>query len=82
MIRLPAAATAVLFLVAGFVLLVLYGPLFVAVFFSFFSFENNAVQWDSFSLDAYWSLIHDESIIDSVLNSLLVGGVAIVRNRS
>ncbi|MCB1495510.1 MAG: ABC transporter permease [Bauldia sp.] len=78
MIRLPAAATAVLFLVAGFVLLVLYGPLFVAVFFSFFSFENNAVQWDSFSLDAYWSLIHDESIIDSVLNSLLVGGVAIV----
>ena len=34
-------------------LLVLYGPLFVAVFFSFFEFQNNAVQWDSFSFDAY-----------------------------
>ncbi|MCB1487839.1 MAG: ABC transporter permease [Bauldia sp.] len=78
MIRLPLIATTFLFLIAGFVLLVLYGPLFVAIFFSFFSFENNAVQWDSFSFDAYWSLIRDESIIDAVLNSLLVGGVAIV----
>lgn len=77
MIRLSRTAMALLGLVAAFVLLVLYGPLFVAVFFSFFKFENNAVQWDSFSFDAYWSLVHDESIIEAVLNSLLVGGVAI-----
>ncbi len=77
MIRLSAMAMAILSLIAGFVLLVLYGPLFVAIFFSFFKFENNAVQWDSFSFDAYWSLVHDESIIDAVLNSLLVGAVSI-----
>jgi spermidine/putrescine transport system permease protein len=77
MIRLSATALAVLGLIAGFVLLVLYGPLLVAIFFSFFKFENNAVQWDSFSFDAYRSLIHDEGIINAVLNTLVVGGVAV-----
>ena len=77
MIRLSTTALAILGLIAGFVLLVLYGPLLVAIFFSFFKFENNAVQWDSFSFDAYQSLVHDEGIIDAVLNTLLVGGVAV-----
>ena len=77
MIRLSRPTMAILGLIAGFVLLVLYGPLFVAIFFSFFKFENNAVQWDSFSFDAYRSLVHDESVIEAVLNSLLVGGVSI-----
>ncbi len=77
MIRLSAPAMALLGLIAAFVLLVLYGPLLVAIFFSFFKYENNAVQWDSFSFDAYRSLVHDEGIIDAVLNTLLVGGIAV-----
>ncbi|MCB1500133.1 MAG: ABC transporter permease [Bauldia sp.] len=77
MMRLSTGALVVLGAIAGFVLLVLYGPLFVAIFFSFFRFENNAVQWDSFSFDAYQSLMHDEGIIDAVLNTLLVGGVSV-----
>ena len=36
--------------IAAFVFLLLYGPLFVAIFFSFFRLEHNEVQWDSFSL--------------------------------
>ena len=77
MIRVSRVAMAVLMLIAGFVLIVLYGPLLVAVFFSFFTFQNNAVQWDSFSFDAYVSLVHDEGIIDAVINTLLVGVAAV-----
>lgn len=77
MIRVPTLVTALLGAVAGFVLLVLYGPILVAILFSFFRFENNAVNWASFSFDAYLSLVHDESVIDAVLNSLLVGTVAV-----
>lgn len=77
MIRIPWAGKIVLCTIAGFVLLVLYGPLFVAVFFSLFQFQNNAVQWDSFSFDAYASLVHDDGIIEAVKNSLVVGAAAV-----
>ncbi len=77
MIRVSRGAMAILILIAAFVLLVLYGPLLVAVFFSFFTFQNNAVQWDSFSFDAYRSLVHDQGIIDAVINTLLVGAAAV-----
>ena len=77
MIRVPRLVTAVLGAVTGFVLLLLYGPILVAIFFSFFRFEKNAVNWSSFSFDAYASLVHDRSIIDAVLNSFLVGAVAV-----
>jgi len=77
MIRLSGIGLVLLSAIAAFVLLVLYGPLFVAVFFSFIKFENNAVQWDSFSFDAYWSLLHDEGIIEAVRNTLFVGAIAV-----
>jgi putative spermidine/putrescine transport system permease protein/spermidine/putrescine transport system permease protein len=76
-IRLSGLGLVFLSAIAAFVLLVLYGPLFVAVFFSFIKFENNAVQWDSFSFDAYWSLLHDEGIIEAVRNTLFVGAIAV-----
>jgi ABC-type spermidine/putrescine transport system permease subunit II len=76
-IRLSGIGLVFLSAIAAFVLLVLYGPLFVAVFFSFIKFENNAVQWDSFSFDAYWSLLHDEGIIEAVRNTLFVGAIAV-----
>ena len=77
MIRISRTATAVLGIIAGFVLLVLYGPLLVAVFFSFFGFQNNAVQWDSFSFAAYAALANDEGIIEAVVNTLIVGAAAV-----
>lgn len=77
MIRLSPLAVAGLALVAGFVLLLLYGPLFVAVFFSFFQFQQNAVQWDSFSFHSYGALLRDQGIIDALTNTLLVGGGAV-----
>ena len=77
MIRLPRAATALLALVAGFVALLLYGPLFVAIFFSFFRLERNAVRWDSFSFDAYGALVQNEGIIEAIGNTLIVGGAAV-----
>lgn len=77
MIRVSPAAMTVLGVIAAFVIVVLYGPLLVAIFFSFFAYQNNAVQWDSFSFDAYVSLAHDEAIIEAVLNTLLVGVAAV-----
>ena len=77
MIRLSPAGRACLAAIAAFVILVLYGPLLVAVFFSFFEFQNNAVQWDSFSFAAYLSLIEDEGIIEAVGNTLLVGAISV-----
>ncbi|HZP20219.1 MAG TPA: ABC transporter permease [Bauldia sp.] len=77
MIRVSPGARIVLGVIAGFVLVVLYGPLLVAIFFSFFEFRNNAVAWDSFSFDAYVSLVHDEGIIEAVENTLIVGAAAV-----
>jgi len=76
-IRISRLGMVGLGLIAAFALLVLYGPLLVAVFFSFFEFRNNAVQWDSFSFDAYVSLVHDEGIIEAVKNTLIVGAAAV-----
>jgi putative spermidine/putrescine transport system permease protein/spermidine/putrescine transport system permease protein len=71
--RLSGLAIAALSAVAVFVLLLLYGPLAVAIFFSFFRLERNAVQWDSFSFDAYRSLFQNRAILDALTNTLVVG---------
>jgi putative spermidine/putrescine transport system permease protein/spermidine/putrescine transport system permease protein len=77
MMGLPRVALVLLGLVAAFVLLLLYGPLAVAIFFSFFRVERNEVQWDSFSFHAYRSLLSDHSILEAVRNTLLVGCMAV-----
>ena len=71
--RLSGLAIAALSAVAMFVVLLLYGPLTVAIFFSFFRLERNAVQWDSFSFDAYRSLFQNRAILDALTNTLVVG---------
>jgi spermidine/putrescine transport system permease protein len=76
--RLSGLAIALLSAVALFVALLIYGPLAVAIFFSFFRLERNEVQWDSFSFDAYRSLFHNEGVLDSLLNTLVVGLSAVV----
>jgi putative spermidine/putrescine transport system permease protein/spermidine/putrescine transport system permease protein len=76
-IRISPLATACLGLIAAFVIVVLYGPLLVAIFFSFFAYQNNAIQWDSFSFDAYSLLAQDEGIVEAVINTLFVGVIAV-----
>ena len=75
--RLSRATVLGLSLVAVFVALLLYGPLAVAIFFSFFRLERNAVQWDSFSFDAYGTLFRNEAILDALKNTLFVGFTAV-----
>jgi ABC-type spermidine/putrescine transport system permease subunit II len=77
LIRISRIGMLGLGLIAAFVLIVLYGPLLVAVFFSFFEFQSNTVQWGSFSFNAYVSLVHDESILEAVENTLIVGAAAV-----
>lgn len=75
--RLGRLAVAVLSAIALFVVLLLYGPLAVAVFFSFILLERNTVRWDSFSFDAYRSLFQNRAVLDSLFNTLLVGFSAV-----
>jgi ABC-type spermidine/putrescine transport system permease subunit II len=77
MMRLAWPVQAGLWAVAAFVLLLLYGPLFLAIFFSFFSFKSNQVQWDSFSFAAYAKLLDNQRIIDALTNTFVVGIIAV-----
>ncbi len=71
--RLSRLAILLLSLIAVFVTILLYGPLAVAIFFSFFRLQRNEVQWDSFSFDAYRTLFHNAAVLDSLTNTLMVG---------
>ena len=75
--RLSRLTIVALSAVAAFVVLLLYGPLAVAIFFSFFRLERNEVQWDSFSLDAYATLFRNEAILDALTNTVIVGVSAV-----
>jgi ABC-type spermidine/putrescine transport system permease subunit II len=77
MMRLALPVQTALWTVAAFVLLLLYGPLFLAIFFSFFAFRSNRVQWDSFSFDAYAQLMDNQRIIDALTNTFVVGVIAV-----
>jgi ABC-type spermidine/putrescine transport system permease subunit II len=77
MMRLALPVQAALWTVAAFVLLLLYGPLFLAIFFSFFAFRSNRVQWDSFSFTAYAKLMDNQRIIDALTNTFVVGVIAV-----
>jgi putative spermidine/putrescine transport system permease protein/spermidine/putrescine transport system permease protein len=75
--RLALPVQTALWAVAAFVLLLLYGPLFLAIFFSFFAFRSNRVQWDSFSFAAYAKLMDNQRIIDALANTFVVGVIAV-----
>jgi spermidine/putrescine transport system permease protein len=77
MMRLALPVQTALWAVAAFVLLLLYGPLFLAIFFSFFAFRSNQVQWDSFSFAAYAKLMDNQRIIDALANTFVVGVIAV-----
>jgi putative spermidine/putrescine transport system permease protein/spermidine/putrescine transport system permease protein len=77
MMRLALPVQTALWSIAAFVLLLLYGPLFLAIFFSFFAFRSNRVQWDSFSFTAYARLMDNQRIIDALTNTFVVGAIAV-----
>jgi ABC-type spermidine/putrescine transport system permease subunit II len=63
----------VLIAIALIVLLVLYGPLFVAILFSFIRMRRGQILWDSFSFEAYGLLLKNQGIIEALGNTLIVG---------
>jgi putative spermidine/putrescine transport system permease protein/spermidine/putrescine transport system permease protein len=77
MMRIALPVQTALWAVAAFVLLLLYGPLFLAIFFSFFAFRSNQVQWDRFSFSAYAKLMDNHRIIDALTNTFVVGVIAV-----
>ena len=64
---------AVLGVVAAVTLAMLYGPLIVMSFFSFFTKKAGVVQWDSFTFDWYVKLAGNSNILGTLVNSLIVG---------
>lgn len=67
----------VLLAIALAVLAALYGPLFVAILFSFITMRRGVIEWDSFSLDAYVLLLDNQSIIEALGNTLIVAAAAV-----
>jgi spermidine/putrescine transport system permease protein len=74
---LPWPARVLLIGVALLVLLALYGPLLVAILFSFIEMQRGEILWDSFSFRAYGLLLRNQSIIEALGNTLIVGLAAV-----
>ncbi len=68
----------VLGVLAGTTLIVLFGPVLVVWFFSFFQQRKGKVQWDSFTFDWYVRLFENDSIMNALFNSLVVGFFAVL----
>ena len=64
--------------VAALALVVLYGPLLLTVFLSFFDLRRGEVVWDSFGLQWYAALARNRGIVEALGNTLLVGAAAVV----
>ena len=68
----------ILGVLAGTTLIVLFGPVFVVWFFSFFRQRKGQVQWDSFTLEWYARLFENHSIMNALFNSVVVGFFAVL----
>ena len=68
---------ATLGVVAAVTLAILYGPLIVMAFFSFYTKKAGVIQWDSFTFDWYVKLAGNSNILDTLVNSLIVGFIAV-----
>ena len=74
----PWYARLILGALAGTTLIVLFGPVFVVSFFSFFRQRKGEVQWDSFTFDWYGKLFENDSIMNARFNSVVVGFFAVL----
>ncbi|MDQ0472889.1 ABC transporter permease [Labrys wisconsinensis] len=74
MTRTERITLGVLWLFAGFVFLLLYGPALLVVVLSFFDIQRGSVVWTSFSFQHYAALAQNRSILSALGNTLLVAG--------
>ena len=65
-------------LLTALVVTTLYAPIGLTIFFSFYKTRKGKVNWDSFSYEPYTKLIFEKQILESLLNSLYVGGVTVI----
>lgn len=71
-------ATLMLVTVTGFVVVILYGPIFVPIVSSFFTVRHGRVNWDQPTWSAYAALTHNESVLEALRNTLIVGTSAVI----
>jgi putative spermidine/putrescine transport system permease protein/spermidine/putrescine transport system permease protein len=51
----------------------LYGPIFIPIVTSFFTVKYGSVDWSAINLDAYVKLTGNESVLEAVENTFIVG---------
>lgn len=71
-------ATAILVGLTAVVFVLLYGPLLVPIISSFFAVSHGAVDWSQPTTSAYTALMHNDSVLDALRTTLLVGSGAVV----
>ena len=76
MMRLSRLTLGLLSMITAAVFILLYGPLLIPIASSFFAISHGDVQWNEPSLSAYRDLAANRGILDSVVNSLIVGFAA------
>jgi putative spermidine/putrescine transport system permease protein/spermidine/putrescine transport system permease protein len=72
------AAKPLLVVVTALVFVLLYGPLAVPITSSFFVVAHGAVDWSQPSLAAYQALPHNDSVIEALTTTLIVGAGAVL----
>ena len=70
--------TTFLMAVTALVFVLLYGPLAVPIVSSFFAVGHGAVDWSRPTLSAYAALTGNESVLNALLTTLVVGVGAVV----
>jgi ABC-type spermidine/putrescine transport system permease subunit II len=79
MIRVSShAGTLLLAILTSFVFVLLYGPLAVPILSSFFSVSHGAVDWSQPTSAAYFALTGNDSVLDALRTTLIVGAGAVV----
>ena len=76
MMRLSRLTLGLLSMITAAVFILLYGPLLIPIASSFFNISHGDVQWNEPSLSAYRDLAANRGILDSVVNTLIVGFAA------
>ena len=78
MTRLENFTKYIMALLTALIVAALYAPIIMTIFFSFYKSRKGQVDWNSFSYEPYTKLIFEKQILESLLNSLYVGGVTVI----
>ena len=65
-------------LLTTIIVVALYSPIILTIFYSFYRTRKGKVDWESFSYEPYTKLIFEKQILESLLNSLYVGFVTVI----